>query len=116
MSRKVLATALVALSLSLGGAAFAQTQNSTDAGKRTDPDASSDVRETPIPHNQAGPAAAAQSTDAGKREDPDAASDIREQAMTPKSPQPVGPPGNSTDAGHHEDPDAASDAQEGSSH
>jgi hypothetical protein len=112
MRKQLVATALVTLSLAFGGAAFAQTQNSSDAGKHEDPDASSDVRNTPIPFNQAGPAA--QSTDAGHHEDPDAASDARQQAMTPKPPQPVGPPADSIDAGHHEDPDAASDAHEAS--
>jgi hypothetical protein len=112
MPRQLLATALIAASLSIGGAAFAQTQNSTDAGNHTDPDAASDVREMPIPTQQPGPAA--QSTDAGHHEDPDAASDVREQATPP---QQVGSsPAESIDAGHHDDPDAASDAREGSPH
>jgi hypothetical protein len=110
--QKFLAPALIALSLSISGAAFAQSQNSTDAGKHTDPDASTDVRETPIPPQQAAPAA--QSTDAGKRNDPDAASDAREQAMKPRPPEQAAAPANSTDAGKRNDPDAASDAQEGS--
>ena len=76
MRRQILIASFIALAVSYGGAAFAQTLNSTNDGKRNDPDAASDVREAPLA--QQSPSAPYQATDAGKRNDPDAAADVRE--------------------------------------
>ncbi|HEV8014037.1 MAG TPA: hypothetical protein VGP48_00820 [Stellaceae bacterium] len=119
MRKQLVATVFVTLSLAFAGHAFAQTQNSSDAGNRNDPDAASDVRKLPPPAYQA-PASSIpkqNSTDAGKRTDPDEASDVRHAPQ--QAAQPPGssiPRQNSMDAGSRTDPDAASDVREGASH
>lgn len=108
MRNRLLATTFFSASLALSGIAFAQTQHSTDAGVRNDPDAASDVHEgaaapviapsdrtttttsthsavrvAPEPSQQATVPGPQHSTEDGKRNDPDAASDLRE-GETPK--------------------------------
>ena len=111
MRRQILMASLVALAVSYGGIAFAQTQNSNNDSKRGDPDAASDVREAPLA--QQPPSAPYQATDAGKRNDPDAAADVREAAPAH---QPPSAPYQATDAGKRNDPDAAADVREGTAH
>ena len=110
MRRQLLSTAFIAASIALGGVAFAQSQNSTDAGKRTDPDAASDVREgasmpaiAPSGRAASGQAGTIDQGQAGVAPD----NRHRQQAIAPVQGQ------NSTDAGKRNDPDADSDAKEG---
>jgi hypothetical protein len=119
MRKQLAATVFVTLALAFGSHAFAQTQNSSDAGSRTDPDAASDVRKLPPPGYEApGSSIPRQnSMDAGSRTDPDAASDVRHMPL--QAAQPPGssiPKQNSMDAGSRTDPDAASDVREGETH
>jgi hypothetical protein len=119
MRKQLVATVFVTLSLAFASHAFAQTQNSSDAGNRNDPDAASDVRKMPLPAYQApGNSIPTQnSTDAGKRTDPDEASDVRNaQQQASQAPGSSIPTLNSMDAGKRTDPDAASDVREGASH
>ena len=104
MRNRLLATTFFSMSLALSGIAFAQTQNSTDAGKRTDPDAASDVRE-------AAPPAIAPS--AGMSDRTTTSTTVRVAPAPPQQATEPLPHQNSTEAGKRNDPDAASDIREG---